>query len=224
MIAELIDKQDSFEVIRDRIASILFLEFESQKSLAVNAGLSPDDWDVRVFLERANPWDELSSEGELAKPIAHVWFEQSMTDSSATNTHTKQAVEGIFNIDCYALGISSNNQAGGQNPGDKEAALILHKTVRLVRNILMASAYANLGRDLLPKFVLARNIESIKTFRPPTESQTTENISVARIALKVKFSEYSPGAQPEILESVYAGVSRTDSGELVAESEIKFTP
>ena len=59
MTLPLIDKQDSFEIVRDQIAAILKTEITSQIALATTAGKpNPDDWKLRIFSERANPWEQ----------------------------------------------------------------------------------------------------------------------------------------------------------------------
>ena len=141
MIQNLIDKQDSFEVIRDQIAAILATETASQMALATAATKDPQDWKMRIFTERSNPWEQWLNEQTDKSPIVNVWYDNSNFDPSASNIVERQGTDAIFNIDCYGYGVSSDDGATGHNPGDKEAALAVQKALRLVRNILMAAEY-----------------------------------------------------------------------------------
>ena len=58
MIDTLIDKQDTFEIVRDQIAAILATEVASQMSKAVEAEKDPALWKLRIFAERFNPFEE----------------------------------------------------------------------------------------------------------------------------------------------------------------------
>ena len=55
-LPSLIDKQDSFEIVRDQIAGILYENQLAQQALAVTAGKDPALWELRVFTEATNPW------------------------------------------------------------------------------------------------------------------------------------------------------------------------
>ena len=145
MISELIDKQDSFEIVRDQIAAILKLESANQQVLADTAGKNPADWDMRVFVERSNPWEQfLDEESKDRSPLINVWFDTSTFPQGRGNTVERQNSESIFNIDCYGYGRSTDNPEGGHEPGDLLAALEAQKAVRLARNIIMAAEYTYL--------------------------------------------------------------------------------
>lgn len=220
MIAELIDKQDNFEVIRDQIAAILATEVASQMALATAGGKDPDDWKLRVFSERSNPWEQLLNEQNDRSPIVNVWFDNSNFDPVASNISERQKTEGVFNIDCYGYGISSDEAGGGHNPGDKEAAFEVHKALRLVRNILMAAEYTYLG---LRGVVWQRWSKSITVFQPQLDGRQMQQIVGARLAFRVVFNEFSPQVQAETLELVSVDVKRTEDGEIVAEADYDYT-
>ena len=57
MIAELIDKQDNSEIVRDQIAAILATEVANQQALATADGKDPADYKLRIYTERSNPWE-----------------------------------------------------------------------------------------------------------------------------------------------------------------------
>lgn len=220
MIAELIDKQDNFEVIRDQIAAILATEVASQMALASGEGKDPNDWKLRIFSERSNPWEQLLNEQTDRSPIVNVWFDNSNFDPAASNISERQKTEGVFNIDCYGYGISSDEAGGGHNPGDKEAAFEVHKALRLVRNILMAAEYTYLG---LRGVVWQRWPQSITVFQPQLDGRQMQQLVGARLAFRVVFNEFSPQVLAETLELVSVDVKRTEDGEIVAEADYDYT-
>lgn len=219
-IAALIDKQDNFEVIRDQIAAILATEVASQMALATAGGKDPDDWKLRIFSERSNPWEQLLNEQTDRSPIVNVWFDNSNFDPAASNISERQKTEGVFNIDCYGYGISSDEMGGGHNPGDKEAAFEVHKALRLVRNILMAAEYTYLG---LRGVVWQRWPQSITVFQPQLDGRQMQQIVGARLAFRVVFNEFSPQVPAETLELVSVDVMRTEDGEIVVEADYDYT-
>jgi len=222
MIQNLIDKQDSFEIIRDQIAAILVTEVAEQMALATAATKDPDDWKMRIFTERSNPWEEwLNVEVATDRsPIVNVWYDNSNFDPGASNIVERQATEAIFNIDCYGYGVSEDVVAGGHKPGDKEAALEVQKALRLVRNILMAAEYTYLG---LRGLVWQRWPQSINVFQPPIDGRQAQQIVGARIAFRVKFNEFSPQFDLNTLELVSIDVLRTEDGEIVLEADYDYT-
>lgn len=213
MIDTLIDKQDNFEIIRDQIAAILTLEVASQMALATGAGKDPDDWKLRIFTERSNPWENFLNDDTDRSPLVNIWFDNSNFDAKSSNIMERQKSTGTYNLDCYGYGVSSDLLAGGHTPGDREAALEVQRGIRLVRNILMAAEYTYLG---LRGLVWSRWPRSITVFQPQIDNRSIQNIVGARIAFEVGFNELSPQIQPETLELLSVLVERLeDSGELV---------
>jgi hypothetical protein len=217
MIQALIDKQDNAEIVRDEIAAILLAEAASQKALAVDAGKDPALWDLRVFTERSNPWEELNEDN--ATPIVNVWWENENFNESASNTVSQQQADAVFNIDCYGYGISQDDTEG-HKPGDREAAFEAQRAVRLVRNILMASDYTYLG---LRGLVWKRWPQSITIFQPQISERNVDNVVGARLALGVKFNEFSPQYTGVTLELVSMKVYRKETGELLLDTNFDYT-
>jgi len=218
-IQTLIDKQDNFEIIRDQIAAILVLESTSQQALAVLAAKDPDDWKLRVFTERANPWELFQDDGAEQTPIINIWYGSSNFDKASSNKMERQHSSSVYNIDIYALGISSDIPAGGHVPGDEDAALRVQAAIRLVRNILMASTYTYLG---LQGLVWGRWPQSINVFQPQVEGRQAQQVIGGRIALTVDFNEFSPQYVPETLELVAIDVKRAEDGEIVLEADYDY--
>lgn len=219
MITELIDKQDSFEIIRDQIAAILVTEVANQMQLATDAGKDPNDWKLRVYKERSNPWEQLLNEQVDKSPIINVWFDNTNFDPGAGSTVERQKTEGVFNIDCYGFGLSEDEPGGGHKPGDREAALEVHKAIRLARNILMAAQYTYLG---LRGLVWQRWPQSITVFQPQLDGRQMQQIVGARVAFRVVFNEFSPQVPAETLELVSVKVDELDSGELLVAADYQY--
>lgn len=214
-IDTLIDKQDNFEIIRDQIAGILALEVASQINLAESFNKDSSLWDLKIYTERTNPWEQWLNDGESNNtPLVNVWFDSSTFDTSASNTVKDQKCEGIFNIDCYGYGKSQ-----GYESGDELASLEVQRAVRLVRNIIMSANYTYLD---LRGTVWARFPQSITMFQPEKENHV-QHIVAARISLRVTFSENSPQITGNPLETVSAKVKRAEDGEIVINADYNYT-
>lgn len=212
---QLIDKKDNFEIVRDNIAAILKLNFENQKNLAAAAGKNTELWDARVFSERANPFEEFQNAEKQEPPIVNVWFDSSSDDDHAGDTVERQKTSGVYNIDCYAMGISQE-QGTGHTPGDYISALEIHRVVRLVRNILMSAENTYLQ---MRGTVWRRKVTSINIFQPAAEDVSIQNIIGARIAFRVEFNEFSPQYIGEELKEISIQVQRAENGEILLELE-----
>ena len=220
MALTLIDKQDNSEIIRDQIAAILVTEVANQIALATTAGKpDPDDWKLRIFTERSNPWEQFQNEQTDRSPLVNIWFDSENFDRGASNVMQRQKTEAVFNIDCYGYGKASDNPSGGHNPGDKEAALEVQKALRLVRNILMAAENTYLQ---LQGTVWSRWPQSITSFQPQLDSRNVLQIAGARLALRVTFNEFSPQVVAETLETLAVTVLRTEDGEIVLETQYDY--
>ena len=219
-ISTLIDKQDTFEIVRDQIAAILTTEIASQMQLATNAGKDPNDYKLRIFTERSNPWEEFLNEVVDTSPLVNVWFDNSSFDPSKSNVVERQASETVYNIDCYGYGRSRDDGATGHIPGDREASFEVQKALRLVRNILMAAEYTYLG---LRKTVWHRMPQSITAFQPELDARQMQQIVGARLAFRVIFNEFSPQVEPVDLELLSVDVIRTEDGEIVLEADYDYT-
>lgn len=209
-IEELIDKRDNVEIVRDEVGAILLVEVAKQKQLAALAGRDPFEWDLRVFVERSNPWSEFLDAPDRAPPIVNVWLDHTSTDGAASNVVSRQKTTAIINIDCYAYGASSSAK-NGHIPGDAAASLEVQRAVRLVRNILMAGHYTYLG---LRKLVWRRMVTGVTMFRPEMDGRYVQQIVAARVALQVEFNELSPQVKGEPLELIAATVRRAATGEI----------
>jgi hypothetical protein len=220
VLDSLIDKQDTFEIVRDQIGSILALEVANQKALATTAGEDPALWDLEIFLERANNWEKFLNDASEV-PIVNVVFNSLNIDDSASVRSNRQKADGLYNIYCYAYGLSQDDDVGGGHiAGDRLAYFELHRTIRLVRNILMASQNTYLQ---LQGTVIERRIDAIEVFDPTFAENPVQNVVAARIGLRVLFNEFTPQSTPETLELLSVDVKRTEDGQIIAEADYDYT-
>jgi len=224
VIQTLIDKTDTVELVRDQIAAILAAEVASQKVLAAAADPAKDPrlWDLRVFVDRANPWaDYIDAEsGELrdALPVVNVSLDSVRFDKGRGSVVDKQGGAATFNVDVYGYGVSSAN-VSGHLAGDARAKAESLRASRLVRNILMAAEYTYLGMQGL---VGRRWIESITLFDIEAEGRTVAHVSAARISIEVELLETSPQVQGVALELISARVERSGTSEVYLTAEYEF--
>ena len=215
MIDTLIDKQDTFEIVGLKIGQILADESAAQMLLAAAAvGKDPLQWKLRVYTEKFDPFEQwLNIDEDTDKsPIVNVWFDNSNYDKGASDLMERQWSESVFNIDCYGLGIA-HGEGAGHKPGDQEAAAEAHRTMRLVRNIIMADIYTYLDMDGI---VGERWPSTFTSFQVPQEQVTYQRIVGGRLALQVKFNEFSPQETPVILEGISNVINRASDGQLLA--------
>lgn len=217
-ITQLIDKQDTFELVRDKIALILATESAAQVVLATTAGKpDPSLWALKVYIERASPWDD-AADGDI---IVNVWFDTASVDEAASNTVRNQTMRGTFNIDVIGFGNSKPNGTGGHRPGDEVAALNAQRGLRLVRNIIMASSYTYLG---LRTIVGQRMPQSITSFQPQLNSKPADHVVGARLALGVRYEEFSPQYEPALLQELGVRIERAEDGQVLAQLDYDYTP
>lgn len=215
----LIESPDAFEVISNKIAVILAEEIADQKAKAIAAGktdLSP--WEARVYNERSNPWEQFLVAGDPLTPIINVWFDTDDTDQQASNLTKYQQMDGVFNVDFYSNGLSSDNPAGGHTPGDKDSIVRLHQAIRLSRQILMSSKYAYLD---LRGIVGARKIQSRNVYQP--DPGGVQKFSGARMRLNVTYTESAPQSIATTLDELGVTIKRNSDGLVLAEADFIYT-
>ena len=222
-IETLIDKQDSFEIIRDEIAAILLIEKENQKTLAKEVGKDKDLWDFDVYTERSLPWELIEdADGKIIKqvPLVNVFFDQFAPNDQASNTVDRQLNTGQFQIDCVSAKNTKRLQNRSLVSGDELAARDAQRILKLVRNILMSSVYTYLG---LRGVVTKRMIQSATIFQPNINDKPAQRVMVARIQLNVEYYEFSPQAIPVELELVSAQCTRAEDGLIYFENDFDYT-
>lgn len=226
-IESLIIGQDSFELITAKIGAILVEETAQQVVMAAASLEDPDLWKLRVYTERSNPWSEFIDPDEDTEteanaprktPIVNIWFDSDSTDLHRSNTHERQMVTGVFNIDCHGYGVSAE-ESSGHTAGDPLAAREAHRAARLVRRILMSAHHNYLD---MRGTVSKRWIQSRQTFQPAIEGRTIQHIVGVRLALHVDFNELSPQVVGETLDEISVGVMRRSDGLLYLTSTYEY--
>ena len=227
LIDRLITGEDSSEIVRDQIAAILLAESASQQALALAAGppVDPDDYVLRVFVERTNPWAEWidSPEEDPSRkfPIVNVWVDSINYDMASSNVVERQKATVVYNVDVYGYGLSEDDPTGGHVAGDELAAFEAQRAARLVRRILMAATYTYLG---LRGTVWRRWPTSMSFFQPQIDARPVAHVQAARIAFQVEMNEFSPQVHGEPLEALVATVKRSPTGEIYFVAEYPPSP
>lgn len=217
LIEALIDKDDTSELVRDKVAEILLAESASQMALAVTAAKDPALWKLRVFLERTSPWEEWRDAGDSPdlSPIVSVSIDTLNYDAGKSDVIKRQHCSASINIDCYGVGVSTETD-DGHDPGDLKAALESQRAVKLVRNILMSANYTYLDmRGLVGK----RWLQNVQWMQVDIDAQAVGHVRVGRFILNVDFNEFSPQFAGVPLAAVSAGVRRRSTGELYFTAE-----
>ena len=217
VIDTLIDKQDSFEIVRDQLAVILVTEVANQRAKATGAGKDSALWNLRVFTERSNPveeWLNVEPATDLS-PIINIWVDNGAYPGGKGSTFERQIGEVIYNIDCYGVAVSGTDGAG-HKLADKEAAFEAQRAVRLVRNIFMAAINDKLQ---LSGTVGKRWPQGISFFQPQINNVAVQHIVGGRVALQVTMKELAPQITPTTLDEILVNVKRLDTGQIVLEAD-----
>jgi hypothetical protein len=217
LLQSLIDKQDVFEIVRDKTAQILVNEGENQKIKARDKGIDEKPYIFKLFTERNNPFEDvIPEENEEQKiddtPIVNIWFDQSsFTKKDSTFEYQHSAT--TFNIDCYSIGVSENLLGDGHIPGDEMAAYRVQALARLIRNILMAGQNQYLQMRGL---VWGRFISSIQAFQPQLANNNALKVQAIRIILNVEFNEISPQYEEGEIEMINVDLKRNKEGAILS--------
>lgn len=217
LLGFIIDKLDTFEIMRDHIAQILKDELQNQVNLAdADALADSENYKMKVYTERANPWEQYLEDKPCTTPIVNIWFDSEIFDKKGSNINERQKTVAHYNIDCYGYGKSANIPSGGHRRGDKQAAYESHRAVRLVRNILMS----NINTQLQARGVVwERWIDNITSFQPQQDDRAIQHVLATRIKLAVTFNEFSPQSTHDVLEIVSVEIKRASDGEVLAQLE-----
>ena len=224
-LPSLIDKQDGFEIVRDQIGVLLVNNQAAQQILATAAAKDPALWELRVFVERSNPWElftnDVSAMTPNLSPILNVWYEGGTFDKSKSDAVTKQAHLATINVDIYGLGLAREDGAGGHIAGDKDAALVAARGIRLARNILMAGENTYLQ---LRGTVWSRWVQAITSFQPEIGGEFAHQVVGVRLGLTIEFNEFAPQVEAaDTLDFIAVDINRASDGLLIAEADHDLT-
>jgi hypothetical protein len=171
----------SYEIIRDRIAYILFDEIQNQKIVQSN-----NDLDVTITTENKSPNDKTDL------PLVTV----SISSGDYSNKHQGSS-DGVYTvfIDCYASSKTTNT-----NDGASLATIKLHKLIGIVRYILEDPQYKTLGYAVggsnLP-FILRTFVQNI-AFKD-IDNNDSYNIAMGRVTFLVTANESNKLLTPTIV-------------------------
>ncbi len=209
-ITTLIDKQDTYEIIRDQVGKILKLEIENQKVLATAAEKNPDLWDMNIYIERERPYfaktDGNGEEsGALKKGIVNLFFDNDSLKNSGSDSFSTFLAKGKIMIDCYGMK-SSVKEDDELKHGDELSAYEAERVCKLVRNILMSGQYNLLGFDGVKangrSVVQKSYIASRQKYTPEPKNSAYQALTGMRLILEVEYFEYSPQVILENMESL----------------------
>jgi len=217
VLQSLIDKTDTVEAVRDQIALILATERDNQKRLATQCGRDASLWAFDVCTDRSNPFEKWLNDQTDDTPIVSVWFDSANFDKSKSDAVERQHSDATFNIDCYALGVATDDPGAGHVLGDEMAAREALRVARLVRNILMASINIYLQKRGL---VGGRWVNQVTAFQPQFDNAAALQVAAVRIILNVAFNEFSPQYEGEIIEQVAVDIQRSADGFVLAQAYI----
>lgn len=225
VLPDLITAQDSFEIVRDRIALIIAANYANQFALA-SGEPDPSEWAAKVYTERSNPWDAFLEGSAPNSVIVNVWFSNSSFDKEKSDVVEHQVGDGVFNVDVYSRGIARSDGAAGHIAGDKDAANVALRAARLIRNFLMAAENTYLQLRAIDvgetgPAVWQRWIQAITQFQPEISDSETNVVGV-RLTVGVTYSEHSPQVAGDVLEFVSVDVRRDSDGLLIAEADFDY--
>lgn len=216
----LINKRDTFEIVRDQIALLLADEIANQRILAAAESANPLDYTLRIYAERSAPWEAFPSQTADTTPVVNVWFDSLQFDEMASNVIERQKVTGSYNIDIYGFGRSVEVVAAGFASGDETAAREAQRGARLVRNILMSAENTYLK---MRGVVGRRRFQGINSFQPQPDGQNVFHVVGVRLVFLVDFNEFSPQYEGQELEGIDVKFYRAETGEILAEASIDYT-
>jgi len=216
-INKLLKTQDNAEIIRDRIAAILKMEFNNQKTLAENDPTveNKKDFNINVYIENFRPWELTSNNGKNNPfPLVNVCLQETNEDQNKPGGISgKIKYTGTYYIDCYGCGNYRHIESEKDNfeiiPDDSLSAIRAWHTARITRNILMSGYYAYLG---MQGTVMRRRITKITTIIPNGIDTSAISITACRIVFEVELYEVSPEAMGVNFEGIT--FKANDAGEV----------
>jgi len=193
----------AFELVRDRIGSIIADEMANQYAMSYDEDLNLDVW-----IERLIRFDHT----EL--PAINVVLERGELDG-----HSQVSTDGTYT---YDIDVYTSAKADDSETGDTKAMLKLHKIIGKCRSILENSRYKTLGFSA--PFVMNRGCRSIQIKIP--DSQEALNVVIGRLTMTVKVPETSELITPELIAGYDTVVKlyETDKGYVFSGNAIPVPP
>lgn len=164
LINENIPKQN-FEIIKETIASILFLELEHQRTLKS----LPNE--TKVFLERSSAFQQ-----------SEVLMINVLLDSANYSFSTQSLTEGstVYFIDLYTTGKSTSTATGGE-----ASAIERDLYLGMIRYVLTSTKYKTLN---LPNGAISgTSLDSFENFN--SSENEANSVKICRITFSVRINE-----------------------------------
>jgi hypothetical protein len=223
MTLQWINSQDGFEAVRDAIANIIATESAGQVAYAeewnlANPGdlVDTNNWDLKVFKERANPFELLRDESLVESNIVNVWYESSTTQQS---TLANQVMSSRINIDCIAAGICAETDTG-HTPGDESAFTRVQNIARLCRRILRDPSYKQLG---LTSIVRRHDMSSRRSFQPNSPAIPTPHVAGMQLHFDVIHNESFDFETLTASEGALITIRHEVGGQIIAQLDYDWT-
>jgi hypothetical protein len=159
--------QFRFDLIADRLASIIALELNYQTAVSYD-----DTIDAKVFIERSIPIDA----SEL--PLVNVAFAGADYDNKK---QTSKDGSYTFEIDVY-----TKSKTDATEMADKKSIKALQRILGIINYVLEHPAYKTL--DFAPGFIATTLVQSIK-IQDPKGAKDADSIKMGRISFFVRVCE-----------------------------------
>lgn len=169
---------NNFELIRDRIASILVIELSNQLSLTSNSL-----FESTVWIERFIAFDKTDL------PAINVYFTNANYDNK---TPISRRGTNTFNIDVH---IGSKHTNGID--GDKNSIINVQKLCGVIAEILSNPVYNKL--DFVPGIISHTEVTNIQVAQPKEKDST--QIATGRVVFQVVANECSSEIAPITADS-----------------------
>ena len=220
VLPALLFEADTSEKVRDALTVILAQNVQEQKRLCEVAGVPPEEWDVRVYQERANPLQFFMQDSDRPVAAINVWYEGSAFDISKSQKFGKQATGGAFNIDVVGYGVSQDGADSTHVPGDEAAAKAAQKIAKFVRVVLDSPINKGLG---LPVGAVQRQwVASITMSEPQNNGDSAVHAIAARVRFEAAFFEFAPDAPENPICDFRVDILRASDGAILAQSRFNY--
>lgn len=220
MILELLNTNNSFEVVRDAVAAILLVELNQQLALAIAAPDPTYEALLRSFYDQQDDMvtDELNLFVERFVRFdvtelnnINIYWDRSLLGKGSQIKNQKSNTKIMIDVNVLHKGTVNER-------GDKLASLVLQKMLGVIRSIIMHGNYITLG--FVRPFIERRWIEDMNSFRPQENENRVniDNMVTGNLTLSVEFNEKNLGITPEELEENYSRID-ADTGRFRIDTE-----
>jgi len=196
----------NFEKIRDRIALILFTEFENQYFLSYD-----NDLNLPVWVERTLAFDHTEA------PAINVSLASGNFDNK-----DQRAEDGtyLYNIDVYTK--AKSIEGADINGGDQRATIKLHRLLGMCRAILEHPDYFRL---LFPPPSIS-NVKVVSLAFADPGKQDAENVMMGRLVFSVRVPETVELKVANLIDGYDTAVKMdlTDSGYVFSGNQPDIPP